>query len=201
MGLFFAFTSDMRPGMAIDHRLHFFGMHLQTADIDDPVAPSRKVVAAIPQFKRVACIDKAFGILRELILCAKITEAVRCGANSQRAVLHFHIDLRITAEQLRGKAHQPSFTSEAHARLRRSEGMRDTCLRVLRLDLVQNGLVDNLSGHADVFRRDAGQMDSSARRRQWEGVPEICVTPMCAGACKKIRCRLLRARQAPAKCR
>src|ERR1700678_3730923 len=42
--------------VTVDDRFHLFGVYLQTANIDDAVTPTDKVIAAVSQFQQVAGI-------------------------------------------------------------------------------------------------------------------------------------------------
>ena len=49
-------------GMPVDDRFDFFGMNLQTANVDDTAAPADKVVSVAAQLDHVAGVDESFRV-------------------------------------------------------------------------------------------------------------------------------------------
>src|SRR5262249_32028460 len=147
-----------------------FWMDLQPADVDDPVPSSDEVVAATAEVDHIPGVDEPILTGERRALVAQVAQPVSPRANAQRAVLdlHHHATAALL-HQARGKACKTIAHVERHTGFRRGERMGDLGLWVDRLEMVQDGLVGDLSRQANVPRRDrvSRRAHQSAAPMRW----------------------------------
>src|SRR5438552_17705948 len=102
--------------MAIDYRLDFLGMDLQSAHIDDAAAAPDVIVALAAQLQEIAGIHEAFGIEQRRAFGSEIMDSGPGRADSKRAVHHFHVHLaaRFPMSALVDHARGETFTPVVH---------------------------------------------------------------------------------------
>ena len=89
--------------MTIDHLFHFFGMHLETPNINNSIAPADEVVAIVSQVEHVGGVDKTVRILQWAVFCIQVAARRPARTGSKRTILDLHIHARCTPEHTRGK--------------------------------------------------------------------------------------------------
>ena len=131
--------------MAIDDCFDFFRMDLETAHIDDPVAPADEVVAAPAEFEGIACIHKALRILEWAAVFTQVTKRRALRANSQGAILNLHLNPGSVLDYACRKAHGAVAHVERDPGLGGRESMGDARLRIDGSEMVQDCLVGNFA--------------------------------------------------------
>ena len=132
--------------MAIDDRFDFFRMHLQASDVDDPIPPADEVVAAISQFEQVAGIDEAVRVFQDRG-AGRPDSGSPCGlsGSASEPSSTFISTPGVCSMIARRKARKAIVHVKRHAGLCRGESVRDSSLRIERLEMVQDCLVRDLS--------------------------------------------------------
>src|SRR5256885_15968884 len=125
--------------MAIDHRLNFFGIYLQSADIDDSIPSAKEVVAVSASFHHVTCVYESLLVSERSVFPVEIAERGPGGTDPKRTVvdLHFHGARSrdrgiqtIVADHARGEAFETIIDFKSNTGFRGSKGMAETGLGI-----------------------------------------------------------------------
>ncbi len=150
--------------MPIDHGLDLFRVNLQAADIDDAaLAPDKEITVAAP-LHHIAGIDEALRVEERRAPRAHIARRGARRTNAQRAVDDFHLDAVANAfEVIRRKSGEAVIDGEADAGFGRGVGVADAGLRKSSAQIVEDRLVGDFSGEANVARRDFADLGRHQR--------------------------------------
>jgi len=104
--------------VAIEHRFHFFRMHLQPSHVHRSVPAAHKVITSVAQFQCVARIHKTFGILDRRSVVIQIAERGVLLSYPQRVAFHLHLHVGTGINEFGRKAHRAVLHFERHPGLR-----------------------------------------------------------------------------------
>ncbi len=155
--------------VSVDRGLDFLRVDLQSSDVDEAAPAAEEVVPVAAALHHVAGVDEAFLIGEHGIVLAEIADGIPRGTDPQRTLDDLDLHVAGRADQARRKPLQTIAHFESHAGLRGGEGMSDAGLRVERMESVQDPLVGDLSGEADVARRDGGSVRAHQRTTPMRG--------------------------------
>src|SRR5260221_219387 len=125
----------------------------------------------------------------------RIADRIPRGTDPQRTLDDLDLHVAGRADQARRKPLQTIAHFESHAGLRGGEGMSDAGLRVERMESVQDPLVGDLSGEADVARRDGASVRAHQRTTPMRGGSRNMRRPLRPEPHEIIADRLARARK------
>src|SRR2546426_1103224 len=102
--------------MAIDHRLDFLGMDLQSADIDDAAASPDEIIALTAQLQEIAGVHEAFGIEQRRAFGSEIMAGGAGRADSKRTVHYLHVHVAVLSRTRAWPEHarRKTFTFVVH---------------------------------------------------------------------------------------
>lgn len=135
---------DLR--VPVDHSFDFLWMNFHSANTNYPIPSSDETVAVAAQFEHIACVYKAIGIGKDPSVLPEIADRSMRRPDPQRAILNLHLDLASRLpDQTRRKARETISDLKRDTRLRRGESVSNHRLRVKELEMIQNGLVRDLT--------------------------------------------------------
>ena len=156
MGFFLLRTSDTRT----------FGWQLITASISSgwtfrpptltiPPLSADEIIAVTSQLDDIARIDEAVLVGEGLVLVAQVAHRGPRRADPKRAILDLHLHVSASPpDEARRETRETVADVEREAGLGRGEGMGDRGLWIEGSEMVQDCLVRDLAGQANVSRRD-----------------------------------------------
>src|SRR5438105_1677490 len=133
-------------GVAIDHRLDFFGMDLEAADIDNPATSAGEVIAVTATLDDIAGVDESLGVEQCLTRIAEVAKGCAGRTDAQSVSVDPEVDVTtVTRDKGRRETGLTVRDLEGDARLGRRECVRDRRPRKRGLEMIDNRLVRDLS--------------------------------------------------------
>ena len=165
--------------MSVDGCLDFLRVDLQSADVDHAAAPAQEIVPVAATLHHVARVDETFFVGKRGVVLADIAGSVSCRTDPKRTIDDFDVDVAGRADQTLWKSLETFINFETDAGFRRRERMDDAGVRIERTESIQDALVCDFSGQANVTRCDRTSVGAHQR-----------TTPMgrCAGNVRRPMC-------------
>src|SRR5579862_7711593 len=137
----------------VDDRLDLLGVNLQASDIDDAAAPAGEDVAIAAPLHHIAGIDETVAVAQHM-LRAEIALRRARRADTQRAIDEFKFDaIAVVIQEIGGKPGAAVVDLEGNAGFRRRIGVADSRLGERGAQTVEDRLVGDFTGEADIARR------------------------------------------------